>query len=101
MKEEDFLKDMPGAALRDIARNGSADPKYRKAAVVLLLRFGYKDVNHPDLVSLLAEVKEEQTAIGEVQDIVETAIEAPIQTPADELPDAPGPFRASFTTKSM
>lgn len=85
---------LPGPILRDIARNESAPREWRKAAIELMLDKGCPEANHPDFLSLLLEVKSQREAKDEVQSIVESAIEAP-------LDDAPGPFKASFTTKNQ
>lgn len=88
------LTQLPQDALYSIALNPSAEARYRKAAVRLMLAAGYKRVEHPDLVLIVQDVKEDLAAEGDVQDAVETAIEAP-------LPENPGPLRASVTTRTM
>ena len=105
MKTNDLdLDPLPGNVLRDIARNESADPKYRKAAVSIMFRKGYKEANHPDLSALLAEVKAEKVAEQEVEDIATTAIEGELPTAPAAVADEdeePGPFKAGFTTRNF
>ena len=79
--------------LFDLARNESASNEFRKAAVSLLLDKGFKKAQHPELSLILAEIKKEREARGEVEAIVESAIEAPI-------PHSPA-LTASVTTKSL
>jgi hypothetical protein len=89
------LGHLPGPILRDIARNESAPREWRKAAIELMLDKHCPEVNHPDLLSLLLEVKAHREAKDEVQSLVESQIEQPLE-------DAPtGPFKASFTTQSQ
>jgi hypothetical protein len=89
------LGHLPGPILRDIARNGSAPREWRKAAIELMLDKKCPEVNHPDLLALLVEVRAQREAKDEVQSIVESAIEAPLE-------DVPtGPFKASVTTESL
>lgn len=101
------LGHLPGPILRDIARNDSAPREWRRAAVELMLDKKCPEVNHPDLADLLREVRAQHDAKDEVQSIVESAIEGPL----DDMPDVveahesqrpvTGPFTASFTTHSL
>jgi hypothetical protein len=85
---------LPEFVLLALARNESAEPAYRKAAVVHLIEKGYtREANHPDLAAIVAEVLRERSAKDEVQSIVESAVEAPLESV--------GPFKASFTTKNF
>lgn len=95
------LQNLPHNILRDIARNDAADPRYRKAAVRLLLQAGSHMANIPDLVSLVSEVKSEIQAEHEVTDIVEQAVEEPIQVHPAAPAQVFGAPSASFTTSSM
>jgi len=64
----------------------------------LMLDKGYPEVNHPDLFALLLEVKAGRDAKDEVQSVVESAIEAPL----DEVNSQPsGALKASFTTANL
>ena len=87
---------LPSAALYSIARNESAEDRYRKAAVRLMWIEKFPNVNHPDLAMILQEVKADLAAERDVTDIVEQAIEAPMPK-AEET----GPFKAGFTTRDM
>lgn len=113
MSDMEDISGLPQATLYAVARNESAEPRYRKAAVRLMLERGYQQVNHADLSAILADVKADMGAEAEVSDIVEQAIEAPMPTAVSahaaalnaiedggEEPKA-GPFRASFTTKNF
>ncbi len=98
------LGHLPGPILRDIARNDAAPREWRKAAIELMLEKNFPEVNHPDLRGLLQEVKSEREAKDEVQSIVESAIEGPLDqvfrsSGSENVPT--GPFQASFTTKSL
>ena len=122
------LTNLPQATLYAVARNESAEPRYRKAAVRLMLERGYPQVNHADLSSILADVKADMGAEAEVEDIVTQATEEPMPEVAElskelsyklagtlnklvaenpEMVEAPsenieaGPFKASFTTKNF
>ena len=86
------ISHLPGEILFSLARNDSASPDFRKAAVQLLLEKGCHQANNPELAVMVAEVKRSYDAKVEVEAIVESAIEA-------ELPS--GPFRASVTTQTM
>ena len=113
----DHLGHLPSYILRDLARNDAAPREWRKAAIELMLDKGYKEVNHPDLLGLLVEVQHQREAKEEVQAIVESAIEGPLEDHAvtiqeiqdfaaalpkpEPIPEPPGPFKASFTTQSQ
>jgi hypothetical protein len=71
---------LPEFILLALARNPSADPAYRKAAVEHLIDKGYTNQSsHPDLVLLVEQVMREKNAKNEVQSIVEAAAEAPLE----------------------
>lgn len=79
--------------LFDLARNDSASLEFRKAAVSIMLDKGYKKAFHPELGLILADIKKERDARGEVESIVEAAIES-------EIPQSPA-LSASVTTKTL
>lgn len=82
---------LPEFVLLALARNESADPAYRKAAVEHLIEKGYiREANHPELTMLVAQVMREREAKDEVQSIVESAVEAPLES-----------MKASVTTATM
>lgn len=105
------LGHLPGDILLSIATNESAEPRWRKAAVELMLELKHPQVNKPEIAPLLAEVKKDRYAKDEVIDVVETAIEQPIETSeidgtacennsqSDE--EGLGPLFASVTTQSL
>ena len=86
------IQHLPGEILFSLARNESGLPEYRKAAVKIMLDKGFKQAGHPELSLFVAEINKEREAEGEVEAIVEAAIEQPIPS---------GPFRASVTTQNM
>lgn len=93
MKDE--ISHLPGQILFDIARNDSAIPEYRNAAVEILVEKKYPQADNPELAAIVAIVKERLKAKADVTDIVETAIEQP-------LPDiSPSVFKASVTTETL
>jgi hypothetical protein len=110
-QRNDQLGHLTGPILRDLARNESATREWRKAAIELMLDKGCHEVNHPDLFALLMEVKSQREAKDEVQSIVESAIEAPLDdTPSQGAIDGhkaslqeqkTGPFKAGFTTANL
>jgi hypothetical protein len=70
---------LPEFVLVALARNPSADPLYRKAAVEWLYVRGYNGWHiHPELTHLYEQVVRERTALNEVEAIVEAAVEAPM-----------------------
>jgi hypothetical protein len=74
------LSHQPEFVLLSIARNQSASPEYRKAAVEHLIEKGYtREANHPDIDMLVAQVMRERAAKDEVQAIVESATEKPLE----------------------
>lgn len=107
---QEELASFPANILRDLARNESADPRWRKAAVLLMLEKGYKEVNHPDLAAILMDVRAEHEAKTEVESIVESAIESEIpeahveptkiKTKPEPEPSNPA-LKASFTTANF
>jgi hypothetical protein len=70
---------LPEFVLLALARNPSADPAYRKAAVEHLIEKGYlNQASHPDIEMIAEQVNRERAARHEVQAIVEAATEAPL-----------------------
>jgi len=69
------LDPLPAHILFDIARNESATAEWRKAAVKLLRKKGYKQAQHPELVFIVRELEKEEQAEKEVVAVVESAIE--------------------------
>lgn len=82
---EDQLRGLSGDVLRDLARNESAEWRWRKAAVKLMLDKKFPQVNHPDLKDLVRDVQQDIDAHNEVESVVETAIEG--QIPSHESKD--------------
>jgi hypothetical protein len=118
----DQLSHLTGPILRDLARNESAPIEWRKAAIELMLEKECVEVNHPDFASLLREVQQHEVAAQgkakeEVQSVIESALEQPLDPiipparvvalPIDPrikfkpVPPERGPFQASVTTKTM
>lgn len=96
------LGHLPGDILLTIATNESAEPRWRKAAVELMLELKHPQVNKPEIASLLAEVKKDRYAKDEVIDVVETAIEQPMpEVVTKPKEEGFGPLFASVTTKSL
>jgi hypothetical protein len=89
----DQISHLPAEILLSLARNESGLPEFRKAAVKILIEKNYPQARHPELALIAAEIRKEKEAEGEVESIVEAAIEQPI-------PHA-NQFRASVTTKTM
>jgi hypothetical protein len=89
---KDEIKNYPGHVLLDIARNGSASREWRKAAVEFLIDNKFPQVKHPELAAIVMEIQAEREARGEVEAVVESAIEAPISQ---------GPFQCGVTTATM
>lgn len=88
----EHIAHLSGDVLLALARNEAA--QMRKAAVEIMLEKGYKQVNHPEIAGMVAEVRKEREARMEVESIVESAIES-------ELPEGTGPLVASVTTATM
>lgn len=84
---------LPGHILLTIATNESAGMRWRKAAVEIMLEHKCAEVNKPEIASILAEVKKDRYAKEEVTDVVETAIESPLEEH--------GAQKASVTTQSL
>ena len=76
----EILDPLPAHILFDIARNESATQEWRKAAVKLLRKKGYKQAQHPELVFIVRELEKEEQAEKDVIAVVESAIE-------EELPE--------------
>lgn len=88
------LGHLPGDILFDLARNESAEWRFRKAAVEIMLEHGFPQAYKPEIAAVLNEVKEDQSTKEEVRDIVETATETPL------VPNY-GPLFASVTTETL
>lgn len=69
------LDPLPASILFDVARNDSATFEWRKAAVRLLRKKGYKQANHEELAWLVKEIEKDEQAEKEVIAVVESAIE--------------------------
>lgn len=69
------LDPLPAHILFDIARNESASQEWRKAAVKLMRKKGYKQVQHPELSWIVGELEKDEQAEKEVIAVVESAIE--------------------------
>jgi hypothetical protein len=69
------LDPLPANILFDIARNESASEEWRKAAVKLLRKKGYKQAQHPELAFIVRELEKEELAEKEVIAVVESAVE--------------------------
>jgi hypothetical protein len=72
------LEPLTSEVIRDIARNESSPRPWRKAAVKFLMLRKHSYQNHPDFAELRNEIKEETLAEQEVQAIVESATEEPL-----------------------
>ena len=72
----DTLDPLPSNILLDVARNESAPYEWRKAAVRLLRKKGYKkQAAHPELALFVREIEKDELAEKEVISVVESAIE--------------------------
>lgn len=91
--QKESIQHLPGHILLDLARNEAAPKAMRKAAVELMIANKFPQAKHPEVRLLLLEIEDENKARVEVQDIVETAVESPIEPV--------GPFKASVTTKTL
>lgn len=69
------LDPLPANILLDVARNESASPEWRKAAVRLMRKKGYKQADHPELILFVREIEKDEMAEQEVIAVVESAIE--------------------------
>ncbi len=65
-------------ALRDIARNESAQRSWRKAAIKFLISRQHKYQYHSEFRELTEEINDEANAEQEVQSLVESVIEGPL-----------------------
>lgn len=92
---------LPGHILYSLAANESAEWRFRKAAVELLLELKSDLANKPELAVLLAEVKTDRYAKDEVTDIVETAIESSLDDHKSAENEESGPHKASVTTETL
>lgn len=98
------LANLPGQILLDnIARNPACSKEWRKAAVEIMIDNKFPQAQHPELVGMVMEIMAERSAKKEVEDVVETAIEGPIQVdPVVPVQVKPaGPLRASVTTATL
>lgn len=73
--KNDVLDPLPAHVLFDVARNESASYEWKKAAVKLLRKKGYKQASHPELAWLVREIEKDEQAEKEVIAVVESAIE--------------------------
>ena len=69
------LDPLPASILLDVARNESASYEWRKAAVRLMRKKGYKQAEHPELILFVREIEKDEQAEQEVIAVVESAIE--------------------------
>lgn len=69
------LDPLPANILLDVARNESASYEWRKAAVKLLRKKGYRQAQHAELVWIVREIEKDEQAEQEVIAVVESAIE--------------------------
>lgn len=94
------ISHLSGEILFSLARNPSASKEYRKAAVEFLIDRYHYQANDPELSGFVAEIEKERAAREEVQDVVETAIEAPI--PIEKVMEGiRGALQASVTTATL
>jgi hypothetical protein len=70
-----ILDPLPASILFDIARNESASEEWRKAAVKLLRKKGFKQAQHPELAFIVQALEKEELAEKEVIAVVEAATE--------------------------
>jgi hypothetical protein len=107
---QDHLSTATSEVLRDLGRNEAADRTWRKASIKILMEKNHPYANHPDFRELRNEIKEEEAARHEVESLVAQTIEEPVvkrevvpdKEPPKQAEEEPsGPFKASFTTKSM
>ena len=107
---------LPGYILFDLARNESAEWRWRKAAVEIMLEHGYKEAQRVEVSDLYKEILADRAAKSDVIDVVETAIEAALPDgrkpivndsfmmnaiPQVQTPVITGPLNAGFTTENM
>lgn len=92
---------LPGDILYSLAANESAEWRFRKAAVELLLEHKSKLIEKPELAVLLAEVKKDRYAKDEVTDIVETAVESSLDDFKSAENEDSGPHKASVTIETL
>jgi hypothetical protein len=91
---------LPGDVLLSLAKNENAEWRWRKAAVEIMLDHKFKQSSHPDVAEILRDVLADREAHQEVRDIVETAIEGPIQA-EDEDKTNLGPLFCGVTTENL
>jgi len=80
-------------ALRDLARNESARPAFRKEAVKRLVAVGSRHVNHPDLAVMVEQLKAESP--------VEKAVEKEEVSAVDSPESEPSVFNTSVKVDSL
>lgn len=86
------ISHLPAQILLSLARNPSSSPEYVRAAVQILHDRNFPEANHPDLRMVLLDIKKDHEARNEVEALVESATEEPMQSPA---------LRASVTTATL
>lgn len=91
------ISHLSGEILFALARNPSASKEFRKAAVEFLIDRDHYQAKDPELSGFVAEIQKERQAREEVQDVAETALEAPIAA----VQPVPGALRASVTTATL
>lgn len=89
------LGHLPGDILFSMATNESAEWRWRKAAVELMLEHKCPQVNNPAIAHILEEVKKDRYAKEEVTDVVETAVEGELGEPVSPA------LKASVTTAEL
>jgi hypothetical protein len=77
------LDTLPEHILFDVARNESAPYEWKKAAVRLMRKKGYKKAEHPELALFVREIEKEEQAENEVIAVVESAIEGDLDGDPD------------------
>lgn len=86
------ISHLPAQILLSLARNPSSSPEYVRAAVQILHDRSFPEANHPDLRMVLLDIKRQHETKAEVEALVESATEEPMQSPA---------LRASVTTATL
>jgi len=94
LDKNSILDPLPANILFDIARNESASPEWRKAAVKILRKNGCHQVQHPELQWIVREIEKEEEAEKDVVAVVEAAIEGELH----EAKDAPKSFLQRLTS---
>src|ERR1700675_4481000 len=74
-------------ALRDLARNESARPEFRKDAVRRLMEKSSRHVGHPDLVLFVERINNENQAKEDAKKVSEVPVKEPEKPKSPEKPD--------------